>query len=186
MPIVFSATASANGSFDGIIPPRLIHQTLDTGVLSTVAQCQTRQWSRGSGTEVVIVLDDVAYDTAMRSSIMRELFMNGRHLHVTILLTCQYGYSVPPSLRANVDVVFACKDYNVNSKRKLWSSYFGMYGTFAAFNDAFERCTQNYETLVYSSMGGDSCVFWYKADPKLRPRVGDAVFWKMKAPAESR
>lgn len=51
---------------------------------------------------------------------MRELFMNGRHRRMFVLIAMQYVLDMPPDLRSQVDYVFALRDTIHSSRDKLW------------------------------------------------------------------
>lgn len=51
-----------------------------------------------------LVFDDVTADRKFRKCELLEwLFANGRHIHVFIMVTCQYVKQLPPAIRGNVD-----------------------------------------------------------------------------------
>lgn len=51
-----------------------------------------------------LIFDDVTADRKFRKCELLEwLFANGRHIHVFILVTCQYVKQLPPAIRGNVD-----------------------------------------------------------------------------------
>jgi hypothetical protein len=53
---------------------------------------------------VLLVLDDVCSDTDFHhSKTLKQLATKGRHYKITLFITCQYLYHVPPIFRSNVD-----------------------------------------------------------------------------------
>jgi len=103
---------------------------------------------------------------------MRELFMNGRHWDLFVLLSMQYIMDVTPEIRSNTDYLFALKDGNKKNRMKLYEEYFGMFASFAIFDSLFCSVTQDYRCLVLDNTvpttNVEECVFWYKAE-KERP-----------------
>lgn len=45
----------------------------------------------------------------VKSPAVRDIYMNGRHQHITYISTMQYVMDMGPDLRANVDYVFTLK-----------------------------------------------------------------------------
>ena len=82
-------------------------------------------------------MDDCGAD----SQPIRNLFMNGRHLNVMVLITMQYPMGIPPTMHSNIDFVFILRE-NVMSNRKRI--------LVIANNIKSNNITD--------------CVFWYKAE----------------------
>ena len=56
---------------------------------------------------VLLVFDDVCSDTDFHhSKTLKQLATKGRHYKITLFITCQYLYHVPPIFRSNVDYMF--------------------------------------------------------------------------------
>jgi hypothetical protein len=122
---------------------------------------------------------------ALKNDAIRNLFMNGRHYNLFFINAMQYVMDMEPSLRANVDYVFALRDTARNTREKLWKNFFGIFPTYDQFSEAFDACTQNYECMVIDNRATKSskiedCVYWYKADTNVPEFVlGNRNFWKL-------
>eukprot|EP00952_Eustigmatos_sp_NYUAD-ZCMA_P011704 47388-Eustigmatos_ZCMA.PRE.1 len=75
---------------------------------------------------LVIVLDDLMYKRGMtRLELFSELFMNGRHWQVSIVLSCQYIMSLDTACRANVDYLFVLREMIPKNRIKIYDNFFG-------------------------------------------------------------
>ena len=133
-----------------------------------------------------LLLDDCIYDKkVLKSTAMRDLFLNGRHLHLHMNCAVQYLMDLSPDLRSNIDYVICTRDVIIANRVKLWKYFFGMFARFDDFSKVFDKCTENYSTIVMDNTVArttsiEDCVFWYRADPEPPPfRMGSDVFWKM-------
>ena len=103
----------------------------------------------------------------LRGLCMRDLFMNGRHLHVTFLNAMQYIMDMGPDLRTQVDYVFALRENIISNKSKLHKYFFGMFDKYEDFSRVMDRCTENHGCLVLDNTAKtnnlEDCLFWYRA-----------------------
>jgi len=119
--------------------------------------------------------------TCMKTRTMRHLFLNGRHLRVTLVCSFQYlredfppVLSSPclsdlqPVLRSNIDYLFAFREESRDIRMELWRHFFGMFSRFDDFAKVFDVCTEGYHSLVLDntnqSLGIEDQVAFYKAD----------------------
>ena len=171
--IAMTPTESTKEMFCSIIPPQFVFDGFDVAVLETVMETQKELISKGKVRRVCVVLDDLSFDAkAFREKSVGAAFRNSRHYNCTLCITAQAVYDLLPSLRQQVDVVFALRDPIQQSRKKLWLAYFGMmrYDDFVA---AFEACTANFSAICLDQSVPTSdvteCVFHTKADPKIPP-----------------
>ena len=69
-------------------------------------------------------MDDLAYnDKMMKNETMKQIFFNGRHFHLTTIISFQYMMALKPDFRTNIDYVFVCRD-NKNDNIKRYYDYF--------------------------------------------------------------
>ena len=183
--VAFCPTEGAQGVFGSFVPPSLIHEEYNAAVLDTLMQTQRRQWKRGHGSHVMAILDDCAYDTKTFSSTsLRNIFYNGRHNRIGLIMTLQYSMAFPPALRTNCDYVIACREQILSNRERLYNHFFGMFPSKDAFNRAFSACTSDYEVMVLKNDSQsnrlEDCVFWFKAQYDVPSfRIGADSMWPL-------
>ena len=189
-----SPTEEFSRTFSNKIPDMFIHEEFTTELLEKFVHRQkviTKKKENDNAYRAIdhrafLIFDDCLYDAKnwVNDKNMRFIFMNGRHVGITFLLTMQYLLGIPPNLRANVDYIFICKETKTTIKRKLYEYYAGMFPTFEMFNQVLNECTKDYGCLVIdnttSSDKLEDQVFWYRADvAKLNHfRLCDPLFWE--------
>lgn len=189
---VFSGTEESNGFYKQFVPGTFIFDDKDVkNKLEQIVQLQKQiairkqmgEISTGLDTRIVIVLDDVGYKkNVLRSEIIRQMFMNGRHHNLILVVACQYCMDIAVDLRTNADYVFVLKQNSVSSIKNLHENYFGAFEKRREFQTVLEACTQDYQCLVLdntkpSTKVGDVC-FWYKAKYGRAFRIGSPKLWQ--------
>ena len=174
--------------FREFVPEGLIYNDYNGPVLQRIiAQQRARQEAGKKAPRVFIVLDDCGYEKELFSSkntAMRDLFQNGRHYKCTVYICLQYCTTIPPSFRANTDVVYALREPIIGNQKRLHEFFFGVIETFQNFRRVFGAATENHECLVTintaSSNSIDDCVFWYKARLDVpRFRLCAPKYWRI-------
>ena len=172
---VISGTEVANEFFQHMVPSKLIHDKYKPEIVINVVKRQLalkQQRNHTKSTTVdpraFLILDDCLFDDSwIRQESTRYVFMNGRHVDLTTMITMQYPLGVPPSLRTNVDFVFILRENIIGNRKRIYENYAGMFPTFDMFCQFMDQCTENFECLVIcnssSSNKLEDQVFWYKA-----------------------
>ena len=184
--VAMTPTAQQAEAFRKLTPTRLVHSQLDLKVIENLLKTQRNILAQGKrARSVLLVLDDYSFDArAFRSTVIGDLARNGRHAKITVFLTCQYACDIPPSIRSQVDVLFAMRDPSVQNRKRLWAAYFGVLDPVQKFTAVFHEATANYGALVLlntqPSSDASDCVFWYRATLELPSfRVSNHVYWKL-------
>ena len=185
--LAFSPTRSTRQMLAEIIPQSYIHSTFEPEVLERCVAVQTHAESRSR--KVLILIDDFAYDSALfKSDVMRELFLNGRHLRMGVIITAQYLMTVPPIFRSNTDVVMTFRENVLSVRQNLHKSFFGIFPTMQEFATAMDEVTKEYGVLVLNNASQstsvhdtkDPPILWYKAKLDLPPfYMGRRVYWQL-------
>ena len=174
---VISGTELANEFFQHMVPSRLIHdkykpEIITNVILRQLTLKQQRNQNKGGSSNVdpraFLILDDCLYDASwIREESTRYVFMNGRHVDLTTIITMQYPLGITPNLRTNVDFVFILRENILGNRRRIYENYAGMFPTFEMFCQFMDQCTENYECLVICNSSAsnklEDQVFWYKA-----------------------
>jgi hypothetical protein len=175
---VISGTEVANEFFQHMVPSKFIHDKYSPEIVTKVIQRQlslkqARNRSKVGGQSNVdprafLILDDCLYDASwIKEESTRYVFMNGRHVDLSTMITMQYPLGITPNLRTNVDFVFIMRENILGNRRRIYENYAGMFPTFEMFCQFMDQCTENYECLVICnnvpSNKLEDQVFWYKA-----------------------
>lgn len=184
--VVYSGTEAGNDFYSKCIPHAYIHNGIDLEEFRKVYETQrtiVSSW-RAASTQVanemdlrlVIVLDDLMYKKQMtRSELFGEIFMNGRHWLITVILSCQYIMNLDVACRANLDYLVCLREPIPKNKNKIYENFFGMFAKKDIFFQVLDACTQNYEALILNrtepTTDVSRCIYWYKSNPNLPPFV---------------
>ena len=108
---------------------------------------------------------------------------SSEHAAVTIILTSQACYDLPPDLRSNTDLIFALRDPIIQNRKKLHLAYFGQL-PFDSFTQCFEACTDSFGSIVLNQTlptnSADDCLFWYRAKPTVPPfKMCNKAIWTL-------
>ena len=188
---VFSGTEESNGFYKKFIPGTFIFddQDVENSLKAIVSNQKKLAMQKRLGeldnnldTRIVIVLDDIGYKKdILKSEIIRQIFMNGRHHHIILIVACQYCMDLTPDLRTNADYVYVLKQNADKNKRSLYENFFGALDKPKDFSTVLDACTQNYQCLVLDNTIPTTIIpnicFWYKAKFGRRFRLGCPELW---------
>lgn len=189
--IAISCTEDANSFWGKHIPPAFVHSEFDDRLSQQLLRMQ-KETAEERGLDNLppcfALYDDTMFDPAFaKSKTTREMFMNGRHFKIFLLITAQYCMDLPPALRTNIDYVFILKDPIKRNRQRLYENFAGIFPTFDGFCDAMDATTENYECMVIDNTSNsnkiEDAVFYYKADPAKSDtfKLGCKEFWELEA-----
>lgn len=191
---IMSATEEANEAYSKMAPPLFIYKDFDADALQRLINRQKKMKSmfKQNGDKLpfdhraFLLIDDCMYDKKnFRSPLIRELFMNGRHWDLFVLITIQYLMDITPEVRTNTDYVFALKEGIRKNREKMWKEFFGVFPSFAMFDELFLEVTQDFRCLVLDTTRPsnkiEDMVFWYKAKKRPEFRLGSDWYWDYSA-----
>ena len=181
--IAMSGTEEGNGMYGQYIPKKFVFKEFEPDIIDKCIRRQSRHNQIGKRNNMFVVADDLNYDKKLfNHRSMRELFMNGRHYNMLILITLQYLLDIPPALRTNIDYVFLCKDNVKENKERMWRHYAGCFDSYKAFNKVFEELTDDYKCMVIDMTAKSSkltdVIFFYKAELRKPFKTGSQSFWQ--------
>ena len=179
--LAMSPTEECTSDLSSYVPSSCIYNDFMGDKVDALLEEQRKAVKKGSGRRVFLLLDDCMYDKKiMRGLNVRNLFMNGRHRRIFFINCQQYVMDMPPDLRSQVDFVFVMRDNIRSNKEKLWKFFFGMFEKFQDFTQVMDRCTQNFDCLVFDSTAKttnvEDCVFWYRADLHDAFQMGKPIY----------
>jgi hypothetical protein len=117
----------------------------------------------------LFILDDIYLSKKnVKSNLLREIIFNGRHYHITFILSNQIVPLFPPELRCNLDYIFLTKHLNYPERQKLFCYFFGFLSSMKEFEDKLNElsfyefmCLKNYKTALikYNSKNQENLLF---------------------------
>jgi tRNA U34 5-carboxymethylaminomethyl modifying GTPase MnmE/TrmE len=97
---------------------------------------------------VLLIIDDCVSDVNFhQSKSFKKLFTRGRHIKISIILTSQYIYQIPPVSRNNADFILTSQ-MNTQGLELLSSEYLFGNLTKKEFINMYHKKTNNYGFLV--------------------------------------
>ena len=144
---IFSMTALNNGDYD-YLPRRYIYGQYDDKKLGAIMQHQ-RNKGGPNAPPAFIVFDDCLGAAQFNSAVFTQLVTTYRHMNLTLFITTQYVFKVPPVFRDCCTFAFIFKQGTMKSMKALWetfgSMFFSKYADWAKF---VNRYTQKFGVLV--------------------------------------
>lgn len=183
-----SGTEDGNGFYGKHIHDLFIYTSFNKDIIEKVVKQQKDMVKelRNNGKDpklysnrgVGILMDDLQKDKSiMTDPNVQEIFYNGRHFHITTILSLQFMMALPPGFRANVDYVFVCKETKKDNIARLYKYFFGMFENEKMFKQALLKCTDDYGCLVLDTTSRsnriEDQVFYYKAIPDRQFKIGE-------------
>ena len=119
--------------------------------------------------EIMLIMDDCMSSKGdwLKDPQILELFFNGRHHHMSFILTMQFSLGIPPELRSNFDYIFLLAEDFPSNRKRLYEHYAGMFPNLQIFEQVFSEITDNFGVMVidnriHSKNIADK-VYWYRA-----------------------
>ena len=192
--VVISRTEKLNRFYGEFVADSFIYDNFDTDILSKIysrqAKCnednknRIKEGKKEKDDRIMLVMDDCmsSKGTWVKDQNILELFFNGRHHHVSFILTMQYAVGIPPEMRSNFDYIFLLAEDFISNQKRLYEHYAGMFPSFDIFKQVFAEVTQNYGVMVINnrlrSTDIKKKVFWYRATARDGLSVGCTRFKK--------
>ena len=148
---LISPTEQINKFYSGLIKPENIFANYDElwteRLMKKMVEMNTDKPASESS-HVLLILDDCIADVNFnKSKCLKALFVRGRHLKISIIITSQYINSLPPIIRSNCDFI-AVSQINTQGLDLLVNEYrFGCIDK-AAFKKLYYKNTSNYGFLL--------------------------------------
>jgi hypothetical protein len=192
--VAISRTEKLNSFYSEFIPDSYIYSEYDSGILNRVFDRQakinednkdrTKEHKKLKDDRLMLIMDDCmsSKGTWLKDPNITELFFNGRHHHLSFILTMQYAVGIPPEMRSNFDYIFLLAEDIINNRKRLYEHYAGMFPNFDIFQQVFSDITENYGVMVINnrvhSKNITDKVFWYRAKNVPKFRIGSNKFRK--------
>lgn len=189
--VVFSQTENANSHFASFVPGICVHCPITVEAVANVWTSQKElaikkrvgQIPSTTDISLIMVMDDAAFNKKLIASPgMREIFLNGRHSSITLIMTLQYVMDLPVSMRSNADIGVFLNDTNQKNRERIFNNFCGCFSDFYTFNRTFSDCTENNEAFCVNrkakSNAISDCINYYKARNDLDYKFGAPETWK--------
>lgn len=183
--LAMTPTEETAGMFRSHMPASWVYSGFSIDKLEQMLAMQRANVANGKQRDLFLLCDDCTYEkNAWKSTPVRDLFLNGRHARIMLMMSSQYIMDLGPDLRNNIDYVFCLKQPIISEKRKLWTYFFGMVESFSDFSRILDRCCENYGCLVLDNTAPtirmEDCIFWYRSSLQLPAfRLGKDVFHRL-------
>jgi hypothetical protein len=183
--LAMSPTEESLGMFRNHMPEPWLFNGFSQSKVEEMIEMQRSMAHQSKAKSILLALDDCLYEKSiMRSTAMRNIHMNGRHLHVTMINAAQYLVDIDPALRTQIDYVVCLKENIWTNRQRLHRFFFGCFHSFEEFSRVLEKVTENYGALVLDNTATSSnlsdCIYWYRASLNLPSyRIGRPIFWKL-------
>lgn len=192
--VVISRTEKLNKFYGDFIPDSYIFDNFEPDILSRIYGRQSKisednenrvkEGKKVKDDRLMLIMDDCMASKGawVKDPTILELFFNGRHYHISFILTMQYCIGIPPEMRSNLDYIFLLAEDFISNQKKLYDHYAGMFPSFDIFKQVFTEITQNYGIMVinnrvHSTVITDK-VFWYKAKTAPKFKLGSNKYVK--------
>ncbi len=136
-----------------------------------IEKCNTKIKEKGKriDTRIYLIMDDCMSQKSIwiRDQPIQLLLFEGRHSHITYVLTMQFPLGIPPELRVNFDYIFMLADDSFTNMKKLYDHYASIFPTYDMFRQTFLKLTDDHGCMVICKRSeGNNLfdkVFHYKA-----------------------
>lgn len=192
--IAISKTEKLNKFYSDFIPDSFIFSEYEPDILSKIYDRQakmnednkkrTDDGKKEKDDRLILIMDDCMSSKGswLKDPNILELFFNGRHHHLSFILTMQFSLGIPPELRSNFDYIFLLAEDFISNRKRLYEHYAGMFPSFDIFQQVFNDITEDFGCMVINnrihSKNITDKVFWYKAKPVPSFKVGSSKFLK--------
>ena len=144
---VVCPTESVNHFYRDLVKPENIFDSYNENWVEALIKKLT-EVNSGKGevdaSHILLILDDCCSDTAFhQSKSFKKLCTRGRHIKISVIITCQYIYQIPPVARNNSDYVLVSQ-MNTQGLDLLTSEF--LMGTISKkeFIDLYHQNTKDY------------------------------------------
>lgn len=168
--IVMSGTDHINGDYNSIIPKKLIFDEYKPEIVNKLMERQKNAILNGDKyLNAFLLLDDVLQDSKIwkKDKTMQNIFYNGRHYKLFLIIASQYAMGLPPDFRSNIDYIFLSRFNQKTDKKKLFDHYAGYFENFYEFEKLYNQVTEDNRCMIIDcktkSSDFQEQVFYYKA-----------------------
>jgi len=157
--VIISHTEKIDPFFQKFFPDTFIYDKYDPVIFKKILARQVeilkkaelkKQQGKKIDTRLFLLMDDCLSDSKewSKDEALKEILFDGRHYHITYILTMQEPMAILPSLRTNFDYVFLLFSDDMNVQEKYFKQYTGMFPNFSSFKKVYDKLTEDYGAMV--------------------------------------
>jgi hypothetical protein len=190
--VIIAPTDRLNKFYDSIFPSAFIHHEYRHEIMERLLKRQDmiieknnnriKDAKKSLDTRVLFIMDDCMSAKKLWAedpnflSIMNE----GRHRHITYILSMQYSLGILPEYRSQFNFIFLLAEDIRMNRKKLYEHYAGMFPSFELFESVFLQMTQNFGCMVIDnssrSIDLTERIFYFKATEVKNFPICDSRF----------
>ena len=135
--------------------------------ISRQRKCKLENGDKFVGNNAIVVIDDAVDSGQLRKPLFAKLFKRfSRHGNNLILLGMQEAMDFPPSIRSATSYVAIGRNVDVEQRKKLYSNFGGICGSYNKFCDLMDQLTGDHTFLIIKKRSESNvlsdCVFYYQ------------------------
>ncbi|AKU37450.1 hypothetical protein [Scale drop disease virus] len=166
--VVISGSEEANHFYSGLVPECYIYSKFDPDIITRVKKRQLElKHLDPKHSWLLLVIDDCMDNTKLfNNEVVADLFKNGRHWNLLVIIASQYIMDLKADLRCSIDGVFLFSESNLTSQEKIYKQFGGKIPK-PQFMLLMEKVTLDYTCLYIDNASQTQhwteCVRYYKA-----------------------
>lgn len=142
--VVFTTT-KFNRAYEEFIPSGYIHSAYKPEVLQSLLDIQ----AANPINRAFVIFDDCLPAAAFSSQLFTNLATTFRHYNLTVIISTQYIYKVPPTVREVATRVAMFKMTTKRSIAALFESFGGMWNSYQEFAAQMQKSTGDFKFIYY-------------------------------------
>lgn len=173
-----------NGWWQMMIPEKKIYKGWRPDLIKKIMEIQRKRIRMTDiNPFVFIILDDIVSDQALRyDPTLRELYYEGRHFGIFILICAQYVYGLPPGNRANTDFCVTFNQHQHRQIKQLHEDYMTEYKNWQFVRRDMQKMLGEHECLIVNQrdpdLRGVERYHWDKATEPKPFYLGTKQYWE--------
>lgn len=186
--MVMCASAEGCRFYRQMVPAAVVHKRFkDKRLTRLVETC--REWNHRRIYVNTLVVIDGFVPEAIRSAVMRDIYMNGRHLKMCLYNVVTHASLRttlwPKALRCQVDYIYALGDPDPDHRKAFYRQFANVFDAYRTFEMAHEACTHDGGALAINRTAThddvEHMVSWYCPTPHgNRPLlIGCTYMWQL-------
>ncbi|AOC55152.1 virion assembly protein, NTPase [Lymphocystis disease virus 3] len=167
--VVISGSEEANHFYKSLFPECFVYNKFNLSLIDRIHKRQIMAKNLlGKMSWLLLIIDDCMDDSKLFcDKMVMDLFKNGRHWNILVIVASQYVMDLKPVIRSTLDGVFLLREPNMSYKEKMWLNFASIVPK-KYFFDLMEEITQDHTALYIDNTSinpshWSDCVKYYKA-----------------------